>query len=864
MRRAFPSRVWAFYLAATLSGFFASAMASPAAGEAQADDQSRKTRSAMPAARIKPLAGFRVDLLYTVPRETQGSWVNMTTDPKGRLIVSDQYGKLYRVALPALDAAPESIKVEAIPVDIGEAHGLLWAFDSLYVVVNRGKKYDSGLYRVRDTNGDDQLDTVELLRKIEGGGEHGPHAVLLAPDGQSLYFIAGNATRLPRLDGSLVQLVWGEDNLLPRMVDGSGFMTDEKAPGGYICRVSPDGQTWTLVSMGYRNPFDMAFNHAGELFTYDSDMEWDVNTPWYRPTRVLHATSGSEFGYRNGSGKWPPYYIDSLPPVVNIGPGSPTGVTFGYGAKFPAKYQEAFYICDWSYGKLYAVHLRPEGASYTAEIEEFLAGTPLALTDAVVNPADGALYFAVGGRNTQSGLYRVTYSGPESTAPIDATASDAGTEARALRHKLESFHGHADPEAIDTAWPYLGHADRFIRWAARVAIQAQDVSQWRDRALAEKSSPEAALNALLALVQVSASDRAHRAQDQPEPDPALGATILAALDAIDLSTLTVPQRLDLLRVYQVALNRFGRPNEATARRLIASLDPHYPANTPELNTELIQILAYLQASTAVAKTVALLQKAPTQEEQIEYARALRVLTTEWTPVLHDAYARWFRKAAAYKGGNSFRGFIRNIRRDAAKDLSDEEKARFDSLADAKPESTAEPAFSERAFVKAWTVDELVPLVDAGLKNRDYDRGRALFAATKCFSCHRFNNEGGGLGPDLSGIAGRFGTRDMLESIVEPSKTISDQYQAVTIASSDGRVITGRIVNLNNDGLMINTDMLDPNLMVNIKRDQIEEMTPSTTSMMPQDLLNTLDRDEVLDLMAYLLSRGDRGHTAFRN
>ena len=138
-------------------------------------------------------------------------------------------------------------------------------------------------------------------------------------------------------------------------------MTDEKAPGGYIYRVSPDGKNWELVSIGFRNPFDIAFNRDGELFTYDSDMEWDVNTPWYRPTRVLHVASGSEFGYRNGAGKWPPYYIDSLPPVVNVGPGSPTGVVFGYGAKFPAKYQEALYLCDWSYGKLYAVHLDAAG-----------------------------------------------------------------------------------------------------------------------------------------------------------------------------------------------------------------------------------------------------------------------------------------------------------------------------------------------------------------------------------------------------------------------------------------------------------------------------------------------------------------------
>ncbi len=168
--------------------------------------------------------------------------------------------------------------------------------------------------------------------------------------------------------------------------------------------------------------------------------------PWYRPTRVLHVASGGDFGYRNGSGKWPPYYIDSLPPVVNVGPGSPTGVTFGYGAKFPAKYQDALYLCDWSYGKLYALHLAPKGSTYAGELEEFLAGTPLALTDVVVNPKDGAMYFAVGGRNTQSGLYRVTYNGSEPTAPAGLNDAPATVDARGLRHTLEAFHGHAGSE----------------------------------------------------------------------------------------------------------------------------------------------------------------------------------------------------------------------------------------------------------------------------------------------------------------------------------------------------------------------------------------------------------------------------------
>ena len=195
------------------------------------------------------------------------------------------------------------------------------------------------------------------------------------------------------------------------------------------------------------------------------------------------------------------------------------------------------------------------------------------------------------------------------------------------------------------------------------------------------------------------------------------------------------------------------------------------------------MLVYLQAPDAAAKTVALLGRAPTQEEQLEYARALRVLKAGWTPALRDAFFSWFPKAARFKGGNSLTGFIANIRRDAMANLDEAEKARLKPILEARPAPTASAAAGpERKFVKKWTLDELVPMVENGLKGRDFDRGRTMFAAAKCFACHRFDNEGGGVGPDLSGIAGRFSTRDLLESIVVPSKAISDQYEAVIIAT----------------------------------------------------------------------------------
>jgi putative heme-binding domain-containing protein len=815
-----------------------------------------RTPTATPAEQLKVAKDFKAELLYSVPKETQGSWVNLCADPKGRLIVSDQYGPLYRVTPPPLGGKASDTKVEQIELPIGEAQGLLWAFDSLYVVVNRGRKYDSGLYRVRSTRGDDTLDEVKLLKKIDGGSEHGPHAVILGPDRKSLYVVCGNITKMMKYDSTRVTPVWGEDHLLPRMPDGNGFMAGVLGPGGCIYKVNPEGDRWELVSVGYRNEFDAAFNHDGELFTYDADMEWDMNTPWYRPTRVCHVVSGSEWGWRNGTGKFPVHYPDTLPPVVDVGPGSPTGICFGYGARFPAKYQEALFMCDWSYGKLYACHLTPEGSTYKGELEEFLNGVPLPLTDVVVNPVDGAIYFTVGGRKTQSGLYRVSYVGKESLEP--AKRDRRGAELRALRHKLEAFHGHQDPKAIETAWPYLNHADRFIRYAARTAVEFQDLAQWRERALAEKD-PEASLTALLALVRVGARDPQHQKMD----DPTLQPKVLEALERLDWKQLTYAQRLELLRIYAILFVRTGKPSDAARARLIARFDPLYPSQGREANGMLCELLIYLEAPKAVTKTIQLLENAPTQEEQLDYAKSLRMAKTGWTMAQRKIYFTWLVKSANYKGGSSFRNFVNNIKKDAVARLTAKEQKELKSIIEAQPGSPALVATKPRPFVKKWTVDDLVAMSEKKLAGRDFERGRTIFGAASCFACHRFANEGGSMGPDLTVVSGRFSIRDLAESIVEPSKVISDQYVATIFELDDGLTVTGRIVNASDNTVMVNTNMLDPNLLVNVDRRKIESMKPSPISMMPAELLDTFKEDEILDLLAYLLSRGDREHKMFK-
>ncbi len=820
---------------------------------------------ATPVEHIRTPEGFKVELLYSVPGDSLGSWVALCADGKGRIYASDQYGSLYRFNAPAAGETLKTEDVQKVPVEIRAINGMAWFKGALYCGVNDYEhKSPCGLYRISDTNGDDQLDKVELLREIDSSGDHGVHAIVPAPDGESLFLISGNGAKMTSIaENSVVPKVWGEDHVLPRMPDGRGFMRNVMGPGGCIYRVSPDGKDFNLYATGFRNIYDGAFNRDGELFTYDADMEYDFNTPWYRPTRVNHVVSGAEFGWRNGAGKRPEFYADNLPAAVNIGPGSPTGVTFGYGAKFPAKFQESLFILDWSWGKIYAIDLKAKGSSYAGTKTDFISGGPLPVTDVLIHPKDGAMYFAIGGRKVQSGLYRVTYVGKESTAAVNAAAK--ASPERDLRHQLEAFHGHKDPKAVAFAWPHLSSPDRFIRWAARIAITHQPVSEWKDKALTE-NNPDARNEALLALAQVGGICPFHRV-GEIVVDAKLGAELLEGILKADWKSLSNDQRLALVRVTEIVLNRYGKPADATVQALIAKLDPAFPADNFELNWELCETLVALQAPSAAAKGIALLNNAESQEPQMEYARSLRNLKTGWTPELRKQQLEWFLKAANYRGGSSFAKFNEFIRNDSLATFTDAEKTSLAELISRKPEPKSAIENVGAMFAgrtpKNWTLEELSAAASNGMNNRDYAQGRKVFSAAACFTCHRFGNAGGMTGPDLTQAGGRYSPHDFLDQIINPSKVLNEQFIPIVVTKNNGEVVTGVVVNLNGDRVSINTDASDPIQQVAIDRKEVKSIEPSKVSPMPPMLLSMLTQEEILDLVAYVLSGGDKANAMFK-
>jgi putative heme-binding domain-containing protein len=784
-----------------------------------------------PVLRVSPK--FAVERVYAVPRDSQGSWVSLASDRRGVLYASDQYGPIYRVELGA--AAGDEVSVRPVKLPIGGVHGMAWVGKRLFAIVGQRDVCETGLYQLTDTDADEELDTAELLQPLAGDGEHGPHAVVAAADGQSLFVMGGNAAPLPKLDRSRVPHNGRSDSLLPPLGALIGSETRGLPHGGWICRTDLNGQNWELLCSGLRNAYSLASNSEGDVFTFDSDTEFEIGLPWYRPTRVFHCLSGADHGWRPGALKVPADAPDTIAPLASLGLGSPTAVLFATGAKFPERYRTALFVADWSFGRLIAVHLRPSGAGFTAESEEILTGTPLPITAACVNPRDGAMYFVVGGRKTQSALYRLSWKGPE--AVDDRTTVEVDEKARSQRRLLESFHGRVDAAAVETLWPYLGSQDGALRHAARIALESQPVQSWQERALAERR-PREALAALLALARTG--------------DSSAGPRLLGSLEVLDWNQLG-SLRPEWLRVVTLAFTRLGAPSATERERWIALLSPRLPSDERAQDAALCELLIYLKAPDAAAKAMARLAAAPTSEEQIDYARMLRTLEVGWTPDLRGQYFDWLGKAAALRGGASLPVFLNRIRADALAATPERDRPGMQArLAAATPPAGAPTSgfLAGRALVKQYSLDELVALANEEGKSADAAKGRHLFAAA-CAACHTFAGEGGALGTDLTTIVRRLNTRDLLEAIIDPSKEISDQYGTVVLTRRDGSQVQGRVVNIAAGTIHVAQNLLNPSAVVKIPVDQIESIRASKVSLMPAGLLNVLTTHEIADLLAFL-------------
>jgi len=718
---------------------------------------------------------FKAELVRSA-QPSEDSWVAMAFDEQGRLTLAREKKGLIRLTI----SGSGDQKIEVIDDELLECRGLLYAHGSLFANANNTK----ALFRLTDTNSDGTFDERKELMRSGGGVGHGRNHIKLGPDGD-IYVAHGNNVLLPEGIASDSPLKnYENDQLIPNPWDGSMFDGNVELPAGHILRVKPDGSKITLLAGGLRNPLDIAFNRAGELFTFDADMERDVGTPWYMPTRVLHVLPGADFGWRRGTGRFPAWYADTLPSVIDIGLSSPTGIFFGYGAAFPKKYQEALYLLDWSYGRIIAVHF---GKKVTQE--DFITGRPLNVTDGCIGP-DGAMWFITGGRGTQSGLYRVT-----------GTSSDG-------------FYSSGWSDA---------HAAKLQK---RLLLENRPVAEWRAEAFRGGD-----MQALLALARVGA---------KTDLEPLLDAVMKAA----------PKPTLDALRVIAVAIARQGEPAQKDQLAAWAV----YPANETFLNRELCRLLVYLKSPTVIEKTMPLLQAATTSEDLLFYPFMLRYLKDGWTLDQRKIAFEALSKAEKMTGASTFFKAISDTRSELAAALKPKEATQLAAIIHPPKPATLSPHALPGHSFKNWTLADLEPqLTNMNVKTRSRESARDALVRAQCVFCHRVSMDAtlpaGVFGPDLVQVSARFGRKDLLDHILNPSKFIDEKFRLVTVKTSDGKTHSGSLESEDDERVVLKPNPLAPET-VEVGKAMIQERIISEVSPMPAGLLNALKAEQILDLLAW--------------
>jgi putative heme-binding domain-containing protein len=352
--------------------------------------------------------GFRI-YRAAAPELTGGSYA-MTTDGQGRLLVGD--GTSVR-RLVDLDGDGVFDRFETIATGLGPRgpQGLLVYGDNLYAVGGDGLQLFTG-YR-SEAN---LVHAGRLGAKLNTGGDHDTHTILRGLDGY-LYLMAGNGAGIK--DGAHITSA------------SSPALFEREAS---VFRITPDGGQWECIGSGGRNPPSLGVNELGEFFSFDSDMEWHVGLPWYRPTRLNHWLVGGDQGWQE-VGAYRPYFIDNLPGVLEVGRGSPNWGVFYEHTQLPAKYRDAFLVCDYRWkqesndqyattGRLVAFLLRRQGATWTATMETLAKPRPgardadgrpinFALVDVTV-AQDGSLFLS----DHNQGIWRLCHlPGAAATAP---------------------------------------------------------------------------------------------------------------------------------------------------------------------------------------------------------------------------------------------------------------------------------------------------------------------------------------------------------------------------------------------------------------------------------------------------------------
>lgn len=696
-----------------------------------------------------------------------------------------------------------------------------------------------GFYRLpAPAAGADTPRAPELVARITGSiGEHGPHAVRPGPDGRLLVMLGNHVGLDAPLAPDSPLLPAFEGHVVPRLVDPGGHATDIRAPGGQLHSFDPADGAWRTLAAGFRNAYDVALAPNGDIFTFDSDMEWDIGLPWYRAVRVVHCLPGGDYGWRTGSAKWPDWYPDSLPPVLETGRGSPTGVAWCGSPAFPPAFRDTLLLGDWAQGRVLSVRLDadPDGVSYRGRAQVLLSGRPLPVTD--LEPSrDGSLLLTLGGRGARGALLRVTGDG-------SAAGEAQGFTPAGRAERLDASTPLAELETL------LGHPDRALRYLAARELErrpTRDVDALLERAAPGRPGAGWSDPALVAELLVVRARQALLAGDEAVRTRRADAALFLLAGGQPPAARRVAARaleLLLLAGEPDALEGRGQPPDPA---LGAALLPLFPSGDPALDRELALLLARTEPPGARAALLDALDGQPAAEEALHLLYALSALRDGAAPGESRRALVRLATLRARPGGASYQGYLDALERRLLALAPEAEREALRALAPVSPsaavllERGAPPRDRERtlAFVRE--------ALDA--PERSAAEGAGAFARL-CAACHRRGESAGAGGPDLTSIGARLALPDLLVAVMEPSRDVSDQYRSTRLRLLDGREPEGLV--LRDDGAHL-TLLTRTGETLDLAAADVAERTLSTLSAMPEGLLDGLSLRAVADLCAFLL------------
>ncbi len=643
---------------------------------------------------------------------------------------------------------------------------------------------------------------------------------------------------------------------------------------GTIQKWSPKTKKLETIATGIRVPYALAFNLSGDLFV--TDQEGETWCPNGNPLDELnHIIPGRNYGFPPRHEKWLPKLV-SEPPVVAFGPQhqSTCGLVFnepkaGQGLFGPKWWAGDAFVAGESRGKIWRVRLVKTPHGYVGK-EYLIARLSMLTTDVAISPK-GDLYVSCHsglpdwgtGPKGEGKIFKISYTDPQVPQLVAAWA--AGPEEVRI-----AFDKPLDPSVTGTVVRQEIEFGQYVRAADRYEVLKPPYAVVKQ----QEATPRGKLKILAAKLDNDGETLV--LSTAPHPQAVTYALTIPGVKAkaskgrgevveldYDLSGVTVlSAKHKLLTGFQpvrdLALKAGMKTSEFSWNDWLPYPGVEFAKQFSGPSKYFAEAASKLSPGKGFGFRIITRPNFPFSDA------TLRVKSTDpfrliapggplITNSAKDQFGKQFADVALTE--NVQRVWVCASWKGGVTD------AVFTYFTSSDPnERSVPPGFLLSPFVlesndenttNAEVASSVSRAVDnINLNGGDYERGRGLFFGDqlKCATCHRLRGEGGVIGPDLSNLVAR-DAGSVLRDIKEPSASINPDYVAYQMKHRDGSELTGFIRTQDGDSLhLVEADGKETTVRVT----DVKELRPSSLSLMPAGLLDTLKDGQVRDLLTFLL------------